>query len=426
MFKSEKIYGLPLGFFAALAGVVLFAAYTGNLPKDYVGTIAYLMVIGGVFFYAGAKIPIVNDYMGGATVLPLFGASIMVYYGLVPSDVQKGIVTFMRGGFQELYIAAILVGSILSLNRGSILRSVYRYIPTIVGSQIFAIIFLAAAGIITGIGVFDAIFMIGAPMMSGGSAGAIATLPAMYSGIMGIDASKFSGPFLGYCSISNVLAILTAAIFAKVFANSPKINGHGRILMDEATDDALAEEKRPASDKDYAKLGAGLIISVTFMVGGKLIGSVIPQIHGLAWTILLALGVKAAGLMSEEYCDYANYWFQFMLKNLLPVLIAGIGVASFDVAILGKYFTLKAFFVIIMGITGAVIGAMVVGRIFKLWPLEVSLTAALCACDIGGSGDIAVLSAANRMQLLPFASISTRIGGALMILEISILMPLFL
>jgi Na+/citrate or Na+/malate symporter len=426
LFKSEKIYGLSLGIFGALAVIILLAAYTGNLPKDYVGTIAYLMVVGGIFFYAGAKIPIVNDYLGGATVLPLFGGGAMVAMGLVPVYVQKGVGAFMGGGFQNLYIAAVLVGSILSLNRKSILKSVYRYLPTIIGSQAMAVIFLAIAGIITGIGAFHAIFMIGAPMMSGGSAGAIATLPAMYSGIMNTDAKSLAGPFLGYCSIANVISILTAAIFSKVFINSSKINGHGRILIDESQEDVQAEAERPNSDKDYAKLGAGLLISVAFMVGGQMVGTIIPSIHPLAWTILLALFVKASGLITEEFCDYANYWFNFMLKNLLPLLIAGIGITSFDVTLIGKYFTLGAFFVIVMGIAGAVIGAMIFGRLFGLWPLEASITAALCSCDVGGSGDIAILGASNRMQLLPFSSISTRIGGALMILEISILMPMFL
>jgi Na+/citrate or Na+/malate symporter len=196
--------------------------------------------------------------------------------------------------------------------------------------------------------------------------------------------------------------------------------------MDESKDDVVAEESRPGSDKDYSKLGAGLLISVTFMVAGSLISVIVPQIHGLAWTILIAIIAKASGIISDEFCDYANFWFNFMLRNLLPVLIAGIGITSFDVTILGKYFTLGAFFVIIMGITGAFIGAMIFGRMFKLWPLEAGITAALCSCDVGGSGDIAILSASNRMQLLPFSSISTRIGGALMILEIGLLMPLFL
>lgn len=426
MFKNDKIFGLHLGVFGILSVIVLVAAYTGKLPKDYVGTIAYLMVVGGIFFYVGGKVPIINDYMGGATVLPLFGAGAMVAMGWVPTYINKGVGAFMQGGFQNLYIAAILVGSILSLNRNSILRSVYRYLPTIIGSQAVAILFLAIAGTITGYGVFEAIFMIGAPMMSGGSAGAIATLPAMYSGILGKDAQSMAGPFLGYCSIANVISILSAAVLSKLWANSKQLNGHGRLLMDESEKDVVAEESRPGSDKDYSKLGAGLLISVAFMVAGNLVSVVVPQIHGLAWTILIAIIAKASGIISDEFCDYANFWFNFMLRNLLPVLIAGIGITSFDVTLLGKYFTFGAFFVIIMGIAGAFIGAMIFGRMFKLWPLEAGITAALCSCDVGGSGDIAILSASNRMQLLPFSSISTRIGGALMILEIGLLMPLFL
>ena len=46
-----------------------------------------------------------------------------------------------------------------------------------------------------------------------------------------------------------------------------------------------------------------------------------------------------------------------------------------------------------------------------MYPIDAAIVNA-CHSGQGGTGDVAILTVANRMQLMPFAQIATRIGGA--------------
>jgi len=53
-----------------------------------------------------------------------------------------------------------------------------------------------------------------------------------------------------------------------------------------------------------------------------------------------------------------------------------------------------------------------VGRRLGMYPIDSAIVNARHSGQ-GGTCDIAILTAANRMQLMPFAQIATRIGGAI-------------
>lgn len=413
------------------------AVYFGFMPTttvgsdDYVattfvGTIAFLMAVGGLFFWLGNTIPIVNNYLGGACLLPLLGASFMNYIGILPQELVNGTKVLMSGGFQDAYIAMLLVGSILVMDRKILLGATIRYLPTVIGSQVFALGFCALASMITGFGVADGLFNIGAPCMSGGSGGAMTTLPLLYSNLSGTDQMGMAGQFLCYVSISNVIAILLAGVVGSCTSNMKKINGGGNILKVQGSMD-VKEEKRAGTSADYAALGSGIFMAFALYLLGNIFGNLpgLSVIPGLAWTIIFGIIIKWTGILPDKVGDNCVYAMNFALKALLPMLIAGIGVNSLNFATLGEFFTVGAFIVIIASVVGALVGAMLFGHLTGLYAYEAGVTAGLCCCNIGGSGDLAVLSAANRMNLLAFASISTRIGGALMVIWIGLLYPIF-
>ena len=88
-----KVCGMGPKPFFILFAVVLIAVYGNFMPlakiysnasgnfvvSSYVLTVAFLMAMGGLFFWLGNTIPIVNNYLGGACLLPLIGASWLNY-----------------------------------------------------------------------------------------------------------------------------------------------------------------------------------------------------------------------------------------------------------------------------------------------------------------------------------------------------------
>ena len=68
--------------------------------------------------------------------------------------------------------------------------------------------------------------------------------------------------------------------------------------------------------------------------------------------------------------------------------------------------------VIVSTVASLMATGVFVGRRLGMYPIESAIVNA-CHSGQGGAGDIAIPTAANRMRLMPFAQIATRIGGAI-------------
>ncbi|MGL5125048.1 MAG: 2-hydroxycarboxylate transporter family protein, partial [Fusobacteriaceae bacterium] len=125
--KEFKWGGLTLPIFLGMLFVVLAVVYipfggkeSAFLRPNFLTVLAILAVFGILFGEIGDRIPFWNDYIGGGTVLVFFASAVMGTYKLVPAPVLKSIETFYDKNpvnFLEIFIPALIVGAILTVNR---------------------------------------------------------------------------------------------------------------------------------------------------------------------------------------------------------------------------------------------------------------------------------------------------------------------
>jgi Na+/citrate or Na+/malate symporter len=128
--------------------------------------------------------------------------------------------------------------------------------------------------------------------------------------------------------------------------------------------------------------------------------------------LFLAVMLKLSRAVSPQMAQGARFVFKFFQVAVTYPLLFVIGVAMTPWDKLVSALTLRHLITIAATVAAMTGSGFVLARRLRMYPIE---TAIVCACHSGqgGTGDVAILTAANRMQLMPFAQIATRIGGAI-------------
>ena len=224
-------------------------------------------------------------------------------------------------------------------------------------------------------------------------------------------------------AIGNAISIVIAGILSKTLKGN--WNGHGQLMQAGVTDPSeLAispEMQKKRDDISVGKMGVGLLVSCSFFAFGYIVAKcwnmIVPgvSIHAYAWMIITVAVCKIFNLLPEEIEIACYQWFQFIMKNLTTTLLFGIGLCYLDLDTVIKSFSVTYLILCLVACGGAFFGAAIIGKLVGFYPLEAGITAGLCMANMGGTGDVAVLSAADRMELMPFAQISSRLGGAIIL-----------
>ena len=408
--------GLPL--YLCIFALVFIAMLLGWLPGGMLGAFLVMMVFGGLFNLIGNNTPIVKTYLGGGAIVCIFASAILVYVGVIPESVVINVNGFMNStGFLNFYIAALITGSILGMSRSLLLRAAVRFLPVALCAMTMGCLLVGVVGMLLGYGFVDAIMYVAIPMMGGGMGAGVVPLSGMYAEALGVDSGLIMSRMIPASTLGNVTAIVMAGILARVGESVPSINGKGKLMRKDQED--LSEGEAPA--ESIKLMGMGLLTAMTFFLLGTYINKAVPAVHTYAWMIILVATAKAAGIVPKRMEYAAQQWSQFVMTNWTQALLVGIGIAMIDLGAVIEAFSLSYLLLVLVVVIGVALGAGLGGQLVGFYPIESAITAGLCTTNMGGTGDIAVLSAADRMVLLPFAQISTRICGAVVLVVASIL-----
>jgi len=195
------------------------------------------------------------------------------------------------------------------------------------------------------------------------------------------------------------------------------------MLVKSGNDAELLAESHGHEPIDIGLMGAGLLLACTFFILGALLAP-ITGIPGPILMIVSAALLKVARVVPARMELGAYQMYQFFSKNLTYAILVGLGTLFVSWKDLVHAFTPGYVAVCVAAVLALVTSGFLVGRVLNMYPVESGIVTA-CHSGLGGTGDVAILSASNRMGLMPFAQISTRIGGAAMIVAATLLLKLF-
>lgn len=439
-FKESKWKGLPTGMFLCMLAITLLMVYLpdakgvqgGYVRANFLSVLAITGIFGIFFGEIGDRIPVWNKYVGGGTVLVFFMGAIFGTYDLLPETVLSASKVFYNKqpvNFLELFIPALIVGSVLTVNRKTLLRSVSGYIPLILIGVAGASAGGVIVGLLFGIAPLEVVMNYVLPVMGGGTGAGAIPMSEMWAAKTGRDASEWFAFGISILTIANIIAIFTGALLKTLGEKKPHLTGNGDLIISgDGEEEKDTDWKSVGADQqDFA--GALFMTGILFMFAhfsAVVWGSWnMPfDIHRLAFLVIYVIILNVFDVVPVRLKAGAKNMQNFFSKYTIWVLMAVVGFTTNVNDIINALTpaNLAIATAIVLGATGAIMAA---SKFFKFYAIEAAITAGLCMANRGGSGDIAVLGAADRMELISFGQISSRIGGAMMLIIGSVIFGLF-
>ena len=432
--EEKKVFSLGgLPWWQALIAVALcfVCMFWGIQSASITGTLCSAFALAVILYEFGEKLPIWNNYIGGGLLMAFFGVALLKFFGIIPQETIDNINYIISDdavNVLELYIVFLIVGSVLALDKDILLKSFAGYIPAILGGLLISGILGVLAGLVFGVSPTNAIMKYVLPIMGGGNGAGAVPLSNIYETVTGDPAANYYGFAIIILTVGNIFAIIGSALLNTIGEKFPSLTGDKKTLVRGGENIARDDAKVKTTVEDM--LGAMVLACGCYSVGRIMGKKILPTIagaaiHPYAYMIIFVVILAASGLIPARVRAGAKRLQSFWTGVMGMVIMVGMG-ADFDIAELFTVMTPGNVIMALAIVIGAIIGAGLVGYLVGFYPVDAALTAGLCMANRGGSGDLACLGAADRMELMAYAQLSSRLGGGIVLIIASFLFSFWL
>ena len=404
-----KVGIIPLPLFLLAGGLIALDCLGGKLPSDIVVMVATLAFFGFACGEFGKRLPVLGK-LGAAAICATFIPSALVHYGLLPEVVVESTTKFYKStNILYLYICCIIVGSIMSMNRTTLIQGFLRIFFPMLCGEIVGMVVGVGVGTALGLEPFQVFFFIVLPIMAGGVGEGAIPLSIGYAALMHMDQGVALGRVLPMVMLGSLTAIVISGCLNQLGKRFPHLTGEGQLMPNRRNE---THRETPVEGKmDVTTLASGALLAVLLymlgMLGQKTIG--LPAPVGM---LFLAVLLKLVNGVSPRLQEGSQMVYKFFRTAVTYPILFAVGVAITPWQELVNAFTLTNLLVIISTVSALVATGFLVGKKIGMHPIDVAIVSC-CQSGQGGTGDVAILTSGNRMNLMPFAQIATRIGGAI-------------
>ncbi|WP_296523365.1 2-hydroxycarboxylate transporter family protein [Rhodoplanes sp.] len=411
---------VPLPIFVVLVGLIGYYSWIGKLSGEITMAIGLLSVGGFACGELGKRTPILNK-VGAAAIFATFIPSALAFYHVLPSEVVRVTTEFSKQSqFLYLFIACIIVGSIFAMDRQVLIKGFLKiFVPLAVGSMAAAVVG-TLVGVALGKSAYETFFFIVVPIMAGGVGEGAIPLSIGYAEILHQPQGELFATVLPCVMLGSLTAILLSGALNTLGKRYPHLTGEGQLQPGVSNDLAATEERVDPSTIGPSVVAGALITACTFYLVGMLVFK-LTGLPGPVAMLFLAVAIKLGRLVSPKLQAGAGVVYKFFqVAVTFPLLFAvGVSITPWDKLVAAFNFTHLA--IIVSTVVTLMGTGFLVGKRIGMYPIESAIVNA-CHSGQGGTGDVAILTAANRMVLMPFAQIATRIGGAITVTVVLIVL----